>query len=210
MYGQRKDLGKLEITNRAVVKERKHDAVKLQVRLSGFNDELDTVFLYMFYQCIPSMPFVFDSITLNKHKGSSVGLNYLIENEAGNIIEAKEFLPPSFENVEDEINYIMRKEQVNKKTLKVKKVRMDYNKFHTYQLSKLIVSSNDTVVDLYPLLNSYHDLSPGKYKIFLLYSFNDTIAEAPPTSNLWDSDKPEKAQIYKGVIVSNKIDLIVK
>lgn len=210
MYGQVKDMGKLEITSAIVVKELKHDAVKLQVHLSGFNDELDTMYLYKFYQYTPSLSFVFDSITLNEYKGSSVGLNYLIENEDGNIIQAQEFMQPSFVNAKDEINNTFRRENVNKKTLKVKKVKMDYAQLHASQLSKLIVSGNDTVVDLYPLLNSYHDLPPGKYKIFLFYSFSDTITKSPPTLNLWDRDKPEEVQIYKGVIVSNKIDLIVK
>lgn len=210
MHGQSKDMGKLKIISTIVVKEQKHDAVKLQVLLSGFNDKLDTVYFYKFYQNTPSLPFVFDSITLNKYKGSSVGLNYLIENESGDIIEAKEVMQPSFENAKDEINNTVRKEQVNKKLLKVKRVKIDYDKLHAYQLSKLMVSDNDTVVDLYPLLSSYHDLPSGKYKIFLFYSFSDTISKAPPTLNLWDKDKPEEALIYKGVILSNKINLIVK
>jgi hypothetical protein len=210
MYGQIKNMGKLEIISTIVVKEQKHDAVMLQVRLSGFNNELDTVHFYKFYQNTPSLPFVFDFISLNKYKGSSVGLNYLIENESGDIIEAKEVVQPSFVNAKDEIDNTVRKEQVNKKSLKVKKVKIDSDKLHAYQLSKLMVSGNDTVVDLYPLLSSYHDLASGKYKIFLFYSFSDTISKAPPTLSLWDKDKPEEAHIYKGVIVSNKINLIVK
>lgn len=205
MYGQIRDMGKLEITSDVVIKEPKHDAVNLQVRLSGFNDELDTMYLYKFYQYTPGLLFVFDSISLNKLKESSVGLSYLIENENGNIIEAKGLEHPSFAKFKDEINSTLQREQVNKKTLKVKTVKMDYAQLHVYDLSKLIVSSKDTVVDLYPLLNSYHDLPPGKYKFFLFYSF-----KSPPTSNLRDRDKPEDAQIYKGVVVSNKIDLIVK
>ena len=210
IYGQSKDIWKLEIINTIVVKEQKHDAVKLQVRLSCFNDELDTVYFYKFYKNTPSLPFVVNSITLNKYKGSSVGLNYLIENEFGNIVQAKEPLPPSFVDVEDEIDNTMRKVQVNKKSLKVKRIKIDDDAFHAYRLSKLRVSDNDTVINLYPLLSSYHDLPSGKYKIFLFYSFSDTISKSPPTLSLWDKDKPEETQIYKGVIVSNRIDLIVK
>ncbi len=212
IYGQSKDMCKLELINTIVVKKQKHDAVKLQVHLSGFNDELDTVYLYKFYQNTPALLFVCDSITLNHCKGRSMGLNYLIENEFGNIVQAKEALPPSFVNAEDEIDYITRKIQLNKKSLKVKRVKIDYDTYNAYRLSKLLVSDNDTVVDLYPLLSPYYNLPPGKYKIFLLYSFSDTIPKAPPASayRLWDKDKPEEAQIYKGVIVSNSIDLIVK
>ncbi len=210
MYGQRNDMGKLEIISTIVVKEKKHDAVKLQVCLSGFINELDTVCFYRFYQYTPSLPFVFDSVTLNKYKGSSVGLVYLIEDESGNIVGANTVTHPSFMNIEDEVDYTAQIEYVNKKSLKVKKVKADYGKLHTCHLSKLMVSRNDTLVDLYPLLSSYHDLPPGKYKIFLLYSFSETILKAAPTWGLWDKDKPEEAQIYKGVIVSNKIDLIVK
>ncbi len=210
LYGQSKDLGKLELINTIVVKEQKYDAVKLQVRLFGFNDELDTLYLYKFFQFVPPLPFVFDSISLHKYQGSSIGLNYLIENEKGNIVEAKVVMQPSFVNAKDEIKNTLRKEQVNKKTFKVKKVKMDYDQYHAYQLSKFLVSSNDTVVDLYPILSSYHDLLPGKYKIFLFYSFSDTISKTLPTLSLWDKDKPEEAQIFKGVFVSNKINLIVK
>jgi len=210
MHGQNKYMGKLEIISPIIVKEQKHDAVMLRIRLSGFNNELDTVYFYKFFQNTPSLPFVFDTITLNKYKGSSVGLNYLIETESGDIVEAKEVMQPSFVYAKDEIDNTSRKEQVNKKSLKVKKVKIDSDKFHAYQLSKLMVSDNDIVVDLYPLLSSYHDLASGKYKIFLFYSFNDIVSKAPPTLSSWDKDKPKEAQIFKGVIVSNKISLIVK
>jgi len=168
VFGQAKDMGKIEILNTVVVKEKKHDAVRLQLRLSGFNRELDTMCFYSFSECVPSVVYVSDTVALRKfYKGSSAGLRYIIEDEQGQIIAARQDLPPSFKYAKDEIRYTSLIEQVNKKTLKLKRIKMDSEALHNYHLSKLIVSSDDTLVDVYPLLKSYHDLSPGKYMIYL-------------------------------------------
>ncbi len=208
--GQSYNMGKLEIIHTNIIKKKKQEAVMLQVRLSDFNNMLDTVFIYKFHKNIPSLPFVIDSISLNNYNKSSVGLTYLIEDEFGDIIEAKEVMQGSFVNIRDEINNTLRKEQVNKKTLKIKKNRLNYEQYHGHELSKFILLSNDTVVNLYPLLNSYHYLTKGRYKLFLFYSFNKNVQREPLTSDLWNEEKPKEDRIYKGVIISNKIDLIVK
>ncbi len=80
--------------------------------------------------------------------------------------------------------------------------------FHPTLTNKLF--TDDTLVEVYPLLKSYHDLSPGKYMIYLFYAFNGCVIQTPSISYFWDANKPKDNQIFKGVIFSNKVPLIVK
>ena len=154
---------------------------------------------------------MYDSTSLIRYKDSSVGLNYIVEDNKGNIINAKDNLPPSFVNIEDEINYTVQREFVNERTLKIKKINIDRLELNNYQLSKFLLVENDTTICMYPLLRTYHSLKPGTYKIYLFYSFNNEhISVEPPTSYLWDNNKPNDSLIFRGVIISNKVDLIIK
>ena len=211
MYGQQESLIRLEILNPVIIKERKQDAIKLDVQLSSSGDKIDSLFFYKYYKHIPSLPFVYDSTSLIRYKGSSVGLNYIIEDNEGNIINAKDDLPPSFVNIENEIGYAVQKKSVNERTLKIKRINVDYLELNNYQLSNFLLVGNDTTVSMYPLLSSFHSLSPGKYKLYLFYSFNNEyISLIPSIKNLCDSNKSNDSLIFRGVIISNKVDLIVK
>ena len=210
IYGQHKNTGRLEIINSVVIKERKQDAVKIEIRLSNFDKETDTLCFCKFHKYIPAIPFVYNSNTLSKYKDSSVGLNYIIEDIQGNIIEARENLPPSFVNMHDELDYIAQRNLVDEKTLKIKKVKLNDKELHEHHLSKFMLAENDTIIILYPMLSSYHDLSTGKYKLYLFYSFNDTACFNYPSQSLWYRNAPNDFMIFKGSTKSNKIDLIIK
>ena len=210
MYGQQKNIVRLEIINSVVIKERKQDAVRIEVQLSNSYKENDTLYFYKFHKYTPSIPFVINSRILSEYKDRSVGLNYIIEDNQGIIIEAKDNLPPSFVNTNDELYYITQKNQINEKTLKRKKVKVNNKELHDNILSKFMITGNDTIIILFPLISPYYNLSPGKYKLYLFYSFNDTVCSNYSSQNLWDSNKPNDSMIFKGSIVSNKIDLIIK
>lgn len=217
-YGQTNSWGKLEILNTCVVKKPRHNSVKLEVRLSGFSDGLDTICFKHFYQFTPPLLFVYDSISLNEFKEKSTGLHFLVENDDGFFIEASEGWEPQYHKYRDgndgKKNPTLTM-QVNKKTLRVKFVKIDINKFNIYEVSKLLVSTKDTVVDFYPLLHLYNNLTPGRYKLFLFYSYNKREIIDLTSGDFLDCKQPNKmkvynGQVYNGYMMSNKIDLIVK
>ena len=209
VQGQHKNISRVEIINSVVIKERKQDVVRLEILLSSSDKETDTLYFYKFYKHIPSIPFVYNLSMLNKYKYSSLGLSYIIEDSQENIIEARDNLPPSFVNMKDELNYLAQINQVNEKTLKIKKVKLNHEESHDYHLSKLMLAGSDTIT-LFPLLSSYHNLKPGMYKLYLFYSFNETVSSIPCSQSFWDKNKPNDFMIFKGSIISNKIDLIIK
>lgn len=209
--GQNKPKVYLEIKDTLIVLKPKQESVKINVKLIVLDNENDTLTFYGFKKFVPSNMFIFDSNSLNRYNTSSTGLIYLIEDENRNIIEARENLHSSYRYVEDELRASNWVSFVDTKSLKIsQKVISDYNELHNYELAKIQVSGESQTFELYPLLKKYHTLSKGKYFLYLYYSFNSSVSLKAPTSEEWDSYKPDDGKIFKGTFSSNKLQLIIK
>ncbi len=71
-----------------------------------------------------------------------------------------------------------------------------------YDDCQLVISHSDTTLTLYAILQTER-LKPGKYTIYLYYSFKED-------EKLSSVSKSNQITSFYGVIVSNKVDLIVE
>lgn len=209
-YGQENVNLKLKILDSCYVKEIKQDVIKIRVQLTSDNFEFDSLILYKFYKFIPSNQFIYDYSTLNKFSMSSTGLIYIIEDTTGRIIAANEQILPSFKNFKDEIKSSKYVDIIDDNSLRLKRVKVDDLTLHKYQLSKYSLNDSCKEFILFPLLVKYHDLKQGIYKLYLIYSFNESVSSNPPSISLWDDCKSIYSKIYIGTVISNKVDLIIK
>lgn len=198
--------GSIQILDTVVVKKRNKEAIELNVHISFPTN--DTVILHRFKEfvytqattiTIDSVKYgVFEAIEkLNPNDLGSFGLEYIIEDEAGNQILAgpREFVMASFDKIEDETRFYNSRYIVDKKRLKIHfKWIKDGKQRHEIDYPTLIVNG-DATVKVYPMVGK---LQPGKYKLYLFYSIGDKIFE----------ETSERA--FHGLLLSNKIDLIVK
>ena len=182
--------GIMSITDTIVVKKRHQQAVELNVHISFPTTEIT----------IDSIHYnLYDAIQLFQPSNvGSFGLEYILEDSEGNQIMAS---PPfmsfySCERIEDEVKIRNSRYIVNKRNLKVKfKWIEDDLERHKIDYKTIIVNG-ETNVKVYPMITK--KLEPGKYKLFLYYSVGDNIFEK--TSD----------HAFSGILLSNKIDLIVK
>ena len=201
--------GSMTILDSVVIKKHNKDAVELNVRLSF--PEADTVVLSHFYEYVNS-----DGLySLIKDDGinplGDCGLTYAIEDEDGNYVDTGYHqVMVSSENVEDESLFYAKEWKVNKCTLKAKRVLPKEDEKEKLSMSKLVVCHNDTTVKLYPIIldnrnffGSRTPYPPGKYKLFLFYSQEDKY-------NALENDKQLGEHVFRGSMVSNKIDIIIK
>ena len=198
--------GSLRILDTVVVKKRNKEAIELNVHISFPTN--DTVILHRFKEfvytqaaCITrdSIEYgVFEAVEkLNPNDLGSFGLEYIIEDEAGNQFLAgpREFVMASFDKIEDETRFYDSRYIVDKKRLKIHfKWIKDGKQRYEIDYPTLIVNG-DATVKVYPMVGK---LKPGKYKLYLFYSIGDKIFE----------ETSERA--FHGLLLSNKIDLIVK
>ena len=203
-------LGTITILDSVVIKRHNKDAVELNVRLSF--PQTDSVVLSRFYEYVHS-----DGLySLIKDDGMNplgdCGLTYAIEDENGNYISTgyNQLVMVSCENVKDESDFYDKVWNVNKRSLKAKRVLPKEGEKAKLSMSKLVVCHNDTIVKLYPIIldnrnffGSRTPYPPGKYKLFLFYSQEDKY-------NALENDKQLGEHVFRGSMVSNKIDIIIK
>ena len=202
-------LGTITILDSVVIKRHNKDAVELNVRLSF--PQTDSVVLSRFYEYVNS-----DGLySLIKDDGvnplGDCGLTYAIEDEDGNYVDTGYHqVMVSSENVEDESLFYAKEWKVNKRSLKAKRVLPKEGEKAKLSMSKLVVCHNDTIVKLYPIIldnrnffGSRTPYPPGKYKLFLFYSQEDE-------HNILEKNKRPGEHVFKGSMVSNKIDIIIK
>ena len=202
-------LGTITILDSVVIKRHNKDAVELNVRLSF--PQTDSVVLSRFYEYVNS-----DGLySLTKDDGMNplgdCGLTYAIEDEDGNYVDTGYHqVMVSSENVEDESLFYAKEWKVNKLSLKAKRVLPKEGEKAKLSMSKLVVCHNDTIVKLYPIIldnrnffGSRTPYPPGKYKLFLFYSQEDE-------HNILEKNKRPGEHVFKGSMVSNKIDIIIK
>ena len=202
-------LGTMTILDSVVIKRHNKDAVELNVRLSF--PQTDSVVLSRFYEYVNS-----DGLySLIKDDGMNplgdCGLTYAIEDEDGNYVDTGYHqVMVSSENVEDESLFYAKEWKVNKRSLKAKRVLPKEGEKAKLSMSKLVVCHNDTIVKLYPIIldnrnffGSRTPYPPGKYKFLLFYSQEDKY-------NALENDKQLGEHVFRGSMVSNKIDIIIK
>ena len=203
-------LGTMTILDSVVIKRHNKDAVELNVRLSF--PQTDSVVLSHFYEYVNS-----DGLySLIKDDGvnplGDCGLTYAIEDENGNYISTgyNQLVMVSCENVKDESDFYDKVWKVNKRSLKAKRVLPKEDEKEKLSMSKLVVCHNDTIVKLYPIIldnrnffGSRTPYPPGKYKLLLFYSQEDE-------HNILEKNKRPGEHVFKGSMVSNKIDIIIK
>ena len=202
--------GSMTILDSVVIKKHNKDAIELSVRLSF--PEADSVVLSHFYEYVNS-----DGLySLIKDDGvnplGDCGLTYAIEDENGNYISTgyNQLVMVSCENVKDESDFYDKVWKVNKRSLKAKRVLPKEDEKEKLSMSKLVVCHNDTIVKLYPIIldnrnffGSRTPYPPGKYKLLLFYSQEDE-------HNILEKNKRPGEHVFKGSMVSNKIDIIIK
>ncbi len=210
LYSQNYSAGNIEIKDSVVIKKKKQDVIRLNIKISCVDCKSHKCYFYNFHKMVPSIPFVNSSELLNKYRDSSVGLNYIIEDYKGNIVLAKENLYPSYVDFKDEITSTLKNPLIDTNKLKLVHRIKNANVARNSILSKLILDREEKSLIVYPLLKIYHDLSRGEYFLYLFYSFNSAVEMSPPTFGIWDANKPCDKNIFRGTISSNKIKLIVE
>ena len=201
--------GNLTILDSIVVKKRCADAVRLDIRISFLTE--DTVTLYQFNKYVNDLSIVvrdsiqtlgiYDAATKHNMSFGNQGLFYIIEDENGNQVKAG--LSDMF------ISYVEEPKGtslvfVDDKKLKIRYEKTDdANKVMEYDMAKTIVPVGGLVTTVYPMI--VNKLKRGRYKLFLCYSQGENIAYEQ-----FDSSHSNSEKVFHGVLVSNKIELIVK
>lgn len=102
----------------------------------------------------------------------------------------------SCDRIEDEIKLQNSRYIVNKRNLKVKFKWIEDDLERREIDYKTIIDNGETNVKVFPMITK--KLEPGKYKLFLYYSVEDSLF------------KKTSDHAFSGLLLSNKIDLIVK
>lgn len=166
------------------------DAVRIAVELN--NQTGRNLFFVDFKRHINVDPFSCDEFTVSDYQNGKKnnGLVYFVENDEGEIVGCdKVLVTPVDENLEKRKYHVL-----DESCLKYQDsdYRMVENPYEEAPRGKRVFES-------FLLLKYNHYLPPGHYKVFLAYSFTGETS-----LNIWDSC------IYKGSLLSNKVDLIVE
>lgn len=202
--------GSLRITDSIVVKKRCKDAVELNIHISFPTEKATT--LYQFNENVNDQSIivrdsdknygVYEAVTeLNLPLGNK-GLFYIIEDEDGNQIKAG--FSEMFVSYLDDNPKASSLAFVDKKKLKVHLEKTENaDRILEYDMAKIIVPAGGLEMKVYPMI--VRELKRGRYKLFLCYSqYEDTVYEQ------FDANRNENESVFYGVMVSNKIDLIVR
>ena len=166
------------------------DAVRIAVELNNQSDR--NLFFIDFKRHIDVDPFSCNEFTVSDYQNGkrNNGLVYFVENDEGEIVECnKVHVSPVDENLEKRKYHVL-----DESCLKYQDsdYRMVENLYEEAPRGKRVLES-------FLLIKYNHYLPPGHYKVFLAYSFTGETS-----LNIWDSC------IYRGSLLSNKVDLIVE
>ena len=163
LNGHAQESIKFDIIDSLVIKKKNQESLRIRVRLTLSDEEFDSLILYRFYLFTPSIPFLNSQDDLMRFSLTSVGLNYIIEDEDGNIIKARERLTPSYKDLKDEIQSSSIYFVVDTNNLTIRAIKSkDTAQTHENQLSKYKLTSYSKIIALYPLINKYHELKIGR------------------------------------------------
>lgn len=166
------------------------DAVRIAVELNNQSDR--NLFFIDFKRHIDVDPFSCNEFTVSDYQNGkrNNGLVYFVENDEGEIVECNKVLvSPVDENLEKRKYHVLDESCLKYQDSDYRMVENPYEK----------APRGKSVFESFLLIKYNHYLPPGHYKVFLAYSFNGET-----TLNIWDSC------IYRGALLSNKVDLIVE
>lgn len=201
--------GRLTILDSVVVKKYNEEAVKLNIRLEI--SQQDSTILFFFNKFVNSSS-EFQALKILGRKPKNSGLIYIIEDEYGHCIDTWIRTGMiSCERVEDETRYYSSRWIVDTTSMKVYFSYIDDNALRKeFDLAKIVVTGGNAVLCVYPMMldssiYTKDELKPGRYKIFLFYSFQeDRLFRF--FDEMWSLSTP----VFMGTLVSNKVDLIVE
>ena len=198
--------GTMTILDTVIEKKHCQTAVKLNVRLSL--DMEEPLVLPRFYEYVNSdgLYSVIEKGGLNDYLGN-YGLSYVVVDGNGDYVNTG-YSPvsfASFEKLEDEDRFHNSRWVVDKRRLnaRYKWIKDDIERARIDK-AELLVHSRDTTVTVYPIILLDKDssntrgegLKPGKYRLFLFYSFQ--------------KDDIRHRNIFSGYMKSNEVTLIIK
>lgn len=201
--------GKLKILDSVVIKKRCKDAVELNIQIDIPSEKNMT--LYRFNEFVndqviivrhPNKNYgVYDAVTELNWSPGNLDLFYFIEDDEGKQIEAG-FSDMFVSYVDDNPKTSLK--LVDKKKLKVYyESTEDTNRIQEYEMAKIIVPVGGISMKVYPMI--VRKLKRGHYKLYLCYSQReDTVYKQ------LDANHAINETVFDGVLLSNKIELIVK
>ena len=196
----------MSITDPVIVvkksKNRNQYAAKVNVQIN-VTDLTDTIFLYSFNKYVTTNEFFCDMSFFDAHRGSSIGLQYIVEDKNDHIMESKFIRFVSYKYLEDEIRSLNTRMFVSSK-LKIENRLLNGIEQKDYDRAKYEINNEKQRLMLYPLLGKFHYYLPkGEYYLYFVYSFN-------PNLRYVQKDITNDRRIFNGSFVSNKVILIVK
>lgn len=183
----------IEILNEEITM-RKHcqDAIELSLRVCPNRSMTKNMEFSRYVESNGIACAYFDLPLLNIKEIPVLGLEYFLEDSNNEIVYCKG-LVLSAELVHPEKPQTKMVVPVVKKNLRIKKTKIKKQDYSDYLKSNQITIHDDTIVNVYPLINWVHrGIEKGEYHLFLIYKdrTNDST--------------------YVGPIISNKVKLIVK
>ncbi|HQH19649.1 MAG TPA: hypothetical protein PKZ43_08850 [Bacteroidales bacterium] len=214
------------VVNDTIVEKKWKDIIKVRKRAKNINVislnisikrttlDSNSIYFYRFHKVVQPDFMFFDRKHLNDYNKYSLGILYFIENNSGMVIPAKNPIFISYKNSKDELKSITDYTYIlDEKKIKIKKVDVKgKNISNDYIIGKIHFDKGDSILNMkiYPIINKFYNLDKGEYYLTLVYCFNGSVDLKPPSVNVCDINKPSDNLIYKGVLISNKIKLIIK
>lgn len=190
----------LTIEDTLLVKGENEDAVRVHINLEKLKPFEERILLLYFNKNIS----IGLSDTIKVHE--SLGLAYFIQDSLNNFIRTIPMALASYGTPEfaDRVYRTVANEQ----TLKFEKLILNDSALHSFHIAELTLPASNTSNEMvvYPLLEEDYNLSAGIYYLTLLYNFK----EFPFYYTEDDFKKFEGENIFKGVLKSNTVKLIVK
>ena len=192
---------KLEILNRYIEKARAAETVQIDLRVKLINSCKDSSILHNFSNFAPAIPFVVDTNFNGRYKGIDLGLRFIIEDLNGKIITPNYCRMPSYANIKDNPNYSAEIIALDTLTLCfIDKKRKSKLVLPTNEL----YLQNDTIIKVYPLIEDFYTIPRGTYKIYFIYSNNNS-------SCFYNRLYQQKNLSFQNkIVLSNKVYLIIR
>lgn len=193
---------KLTIEDTLLVKGEIEDAVRVNIKLEKLKPFEERILLLYFNKNISRG--LNDTIMGNE----SVGLTYFIQDSLNNFIPTNLVALVSYGT--SELAYKVRHTVtlVNEQTLKYEHLVFNDSALYDFRLAKLTFPASDTSINIivYPFLKTEYNLSAGTYYLTLIYNFK----EFPLNYTEDDLKQFQRENVFKGVLKSNTVKLIVK
>lgn len=201
----------ITIVDTLITKSIHQDVVAINVSMSFPLSEEKRLCIHKIHKHIVTDPLVTDELERGENT-QDVGLIFVLEDNSGHIIHMPTypgypgFLPilsqPTLIPEDDGKDCYERRVFVDEQNMATYSKLISCDSLVYYDDSQLVISHPDTTLTLYAILQA-EKLEQGRYKIYLYYSFKEV-------KELSSVSKSNQITSFYGVIVSNKVDLIVE